>query len=60
MGSFPDSYLVNWDSKFDPSQYIYVLLALAMPGKILGKGAVEVKLLDQNNQSRVIRLINTF
>ena len=30
-----------------------------MSDKILGKGTVEVKLLNQNKQSRVIRLIHT-
>ena len=33
-------------------------LHLAVSDKILGKGTVEVGILFQNNQSRVIRLIN--
>ena len=58
MGFFlTAAWLIGIESSTPISAYVYYLF-LTMSDKILGKGAVEVELLDQNNQSRVIRLIN--
>ena len=51
-------YFINWDRNFDPSQYTVMLASGNVSDKILGRGTVEIKLLDCDNQCKVVRLLN--
>ena len=51
------SYFINWDRNFDPSKYTVILASGNISDQILGRGTVEIRLLNENKHSKVIRLI---
>ena len=52
------SYFINWDRNFNISNCIIKLASGKVTNLVKGRGTVELRLLNNHNQSTVIRLIN--
>ena len=51
-------FFTNWDKNFDPNHCTIMLASGNVSNKILGRGTVEIRVLDSQNQSKIIRLLN--
>ena len=51
-------FFTNWDKNFDPNHCTIMLASGNVSNKILGRGTVEIRVIDSNNQAKLIRLLN--